>query len=327
MVPSAAEQAPAAPAATMIPVPGGIIEITLPEEPMRLSSGELLAWIKDSATAVSGYYGHFPVPHLTLRIRAGRGSGVHHGVTYPRGGGLIVVTVGADADVDDLKDDWVLTHEMTHLAFPNMADEHHWIEEGLATYVEPVARAQVGQMQIVEVWRQFIRDMPKGEPADGDAGLDHTPTWGRTYWGGAMFCLLADVAIRERTRNRKGLQDALRAILDHGGAITEDWEITKAFAVGDKATGTKVLEELYMKMRDKPSPVDLDQIWKKLGLGMQAGEVTFSDQAADSAIRLAITSGNGSKGKRTDSDRIGPSGHRFSGSSERRWFSDGPMAR
>jgi hypothetical protein len=294
---SSAGATPAADAATMMRVPGGMIEITLPSEPMRLSSADLLAWVKDSAGAVSEYYGHFPVPHLSLQIRAGRGSRVGRGVTYPRDGGLIRVTVGAEAQVDDLKQDWVLTHEMTHLAFPNMPDQQHWIEEGLATYVEPVARAQVGRLPAAEVWREFIRDMPQGEPAEDDAGLDHTPTWGRTYWGGAIFCLLADVEIRGRTNNRRGLQDALRAILDHGGAITQDWEITKALAIGDKATGTTVLEDLYRKMRDKPAPVDLDQIWKRLGLGLQDGRVTFNDQARDSAIRRAITSKDGTPHK------------------------------
>jgi hypothetical protein len=274
---------------TILPVPGGKIEVTLPEDSMALSRNDLLNWVKSSAGAVSTYYGHFPVAHLTLRIRSGNGSGVRHGVTYPVNGGLILITVGKEANLETLKDDWVLTHEMIHLAFPSMADEHHWIEEGISTYVEPVARAQTGQLPVTEVWRTFIRDMPKGLPGPDDKGLDHTPTWGRTYWGGAMFCLIADVRIRERTKNRKGLQDALRAIVDHGGAITEDWEIKKTLAIGDKGTGTRVLQELYDEMRDKPAPVDLDQLWTKLGLALQDGRVIFNDSAAEAAIRRAIT--------------------------------------
>jgi L-lactate permease len=27
--------------------------------------------------------------------------------------------------------------------------------------------------------------------AGGDQGLDHTPTWARTYWGGALFWMMA----------------------------------------------------------------------------------------------------------------------------------------
>ena len=274
---------------TTLRIGGGEIEVTLPDEQLKVSTEELLAWVRAAANAVTQYYGHFPCPHLTLRIRASYGSGVRHGMTYPRGGGLILISVGKDTPVEDLKTDWTLTHEMTHLAFPNMADEHHWIEEGIATYVEPVARAQVGQLSVNELWREFIRDMPKGEPEAGDEGLDNTHTWGRTYWGGALFCLVADVDIRERTHNRKGLQDALRAIVDHGGLITQDWEIEEAFSAGDKGTGTGVLMELYKQMRDKPAPVDLAKLWSKLGLELKDGNVVTNDSAPGAAIRRAIT--------------------------------------
>ena len=88
------------------------------------------------------------------------------------------------------------------------------------------------------MWGDFVRDMPQGLPQAGDQGLDRTPTWGRTYWGGALFWLLADVQIREATHNQKGLQDAMRGILDAGGNITEDWTVERVVEVGDKATGT-----------------------------------------------------------------------------------------
>lgn len=286
---SSQQESPSPQNTATVNVPSGTIDVTLPDEPMALTRDQLLTWVGRAATAVSQYYGRFPASHLTLRVRAGNGSGVGHGVTYPRGGGLILVSVGRNATVADLDDDWVLTHEMIHLAFPNMADEHHWIEEGISTYVEPVARVAAGQLAVDEMWRVFIRDMPKGQPEPGDEGLDRTPTWGRTYWGGAMFCLFADVTIREQTHNRYGLRDALRAILNHGGAITQDWPIEQALSIGDQGTGTKVLENLYAQMRDKPSPMDLDNLWQRLGLSLKNGSVVFNDKAPDAAIRKAIT--------------------------------------
>jgi len=273
----------------ILKVSGVTIEVTLPEGQMKLSRNELLGWVRTSASTVADYYGHFPVPHLTLKMRSTSGSGIRHGVTYPKDGGLIFISVGRDADVADTKEDWVLVHEMIHLAFPSMEDDQHWIEEGISTYVEPVARARKGGLSVQEVWRTFVRDMPKGEPAAGDQGLDSTHTWGRTYWGGAIFCLLADVRIRERTKNRQGLEDALRGINHGGGNITEDWEIGKALAMGDKATGTTVLRDLYKEMRDKPAPADLDQLWKKLGIAVNDGTVTFNDKAPEASIRKAIT--------------------------------------
>ena len=275
--------------AATLKVSGATIDVTLPDGPMKLSRQELLGWVKNSASTVADYYGHFPVPHLTLKMRSTSGSGIRHGVTYPRDGGLIFISVGRDADLAATKDDWVLVHEMIHLAFPSMDDDQHWIEEGISTYVEPVARAREGGMAVKEVWGTFVRDMPKGEPGPDDHGLDNTHTWGRTYWGGALFCLVADVRIHERTKNRKGLEDALRGINRGGGNINEDWDIGKALALGDKATGTTVLRDLYNQMRDKPAPVDLDQLWTKLGIAMKDGDVAFNDKAPESNIRKAIT--------------------------------------
>jgi hypothetical protein len=143
------------------------------------------------------------------RIGSGRTFGTENG-------GVITIAVGRSTTAERFQSDWMMTHEMVHLAFPSVAEEHHWIEEGLATYVEPIARAQIGNLTAVKVWSDLVRDLPQGLPQAGDRGLDFTPTWGRTYWGGALFCLLADVEIRRRTGNAKGLQDGMRAVLEAG---------------------------------------------------------------------------------------------------------------
>ncbi len=176
--------------------------------------------------------------------------------------------IGGEVSDDELQADWVMTHEMVHLAFPRVDENQHWIEEGLATYVEPVARAQIGDLSADYLWQETIEGMPKGLPQSGDQGLDNTATWGRTYWGGAMFCLLADVQIRERTHNHYGLQDAVRGILAAGGNINSRWPLDKAFAAADKAVGVPVLEDLYAAMKDKPVDPDLPALWKKLGVAL-----------------------------------------------------------
>lgn len=270
---------------------GGQIDVTLQGDGQGVSKEALLRWIKRATSAVCTYYGKFPVAHLELNVHLRGGAGVHHGVTYPsNGGGLIDISVGPGTREAKLDNDWMLTHEMIHLAFPSVAEKHHWIEEGLSTYVEPIARVQAGQLTDEKMWSEVVRDMPQGEPQPGDKGLDHTPTWGRTYWGGAMFALMADVRIRQATQNRIGLQDALRGILNAGGNINEDWEMERAFASGDKATGTTVLSDLYREMRDKPMPVDLAALWQKLGiLRKPDGSVELANDAPLAPIRQAIT--------------------------------------
>ena len=94
---------------------------------------------------------------------------------------------------------------------------------------------------IADVWAEDRHSMPKGLPRDGEGGMDQSHSWGRTYWGGALYCLQADVAIREQTANRVGLQTALRAILKETGGYGFERDIDEVLRIGDAATGTHVM--------------------------------------------------------------------------------------
>ena len=113
-------------------------------------------------------------------------------------------------------------------------------------------------------------------------------TWGRTNWGGALFCLLADIGIRKRTGNGKGFQDALRAVNRAGGTIEVDWPLERVIEIGDKATGGADLSDLYQQMALKPVMVDLSDLWKQLGVHRSGNTVAFDNQAPLTAIRASI---------------------------------------
>jgi hypothetical protein len=270
---------------------GYTIEVTFAPGKINLPQPKVLAWISSAADAVSAYYGHFPVPHARILVRPVEGrSGVFNGTTYGYRGGFTRISIGQFTGQEELDNDWMMTHELLHLAFPDVTGEqHHWIEEGMATYIEPIARAQIGAIRLERVWGDMARHMPQGLPDYGDQGLDNTGTWASTYWGGALFWLVADVRIREQTNNRKGLQDAMRAILAAGGSIREEWPIESVLETGDKAVGGRVLTDLYNQMKAKPVHTDLNDIWRKLGIQVKNNVVTFDDNAPLANVRKAIT--------------------------------------
>jgi hypothetical protein len=268
---------------------GGKIDVSFSSTPDETLRKLVLGWVTSSARAVTVYYGQFPISQLQVRIRFFEGRDVRGGRTTGWDGASITISVGRASTASDFADDWVLTHEMVHLAFPSVPEEHHWIEEGSATYIEPIARARAGDLSPEKVWGDLIDGLPKGLPQAGDRGLDFTPTWGRTYWGGALFCLLADIEIRKRTGNKKGLEDALRAILKAGGTIESDWPLVRTLEIGDRGTGVPVLRALYDKMKAAPAPVDLSALWKELGVERRNGKIEFVDGAPLAAIRKAIT--------------------------------------
>src|SRR5882762_8399088 len=265
------------------------IDIRIEGSTLRLPAKDIFRWVRSAAESVTAYYGRFPVPQVLIGITPFEGRGVRDGMTFGDRGGRITIRVGSDTSPSELASDWMLTHEMVHLAFPSVDEKHHWIEEGVATYVEPIARIRAGHLAADQMWLDLVRDMPQGLPQPGDRGLDHTHTWGRTYWGGALSCLLADVEIRRQTNNAQGLEHALRGILDAGGDIRKEWNLQDALAVGDRTVGVSVLQPLYAKMKDKPVSVDLGTLWAQLGVQSDGASVRCDDSATLSAIRRAIT--------------------------------------
>jgi hypothetical protein len=273
------------------------VDIMIERTSLAVPVNDIFRWVQSAAESVTTYYGRFPVRRVLIRIASFEGRGVRDGMTFGDRGGRITIRVGADTSPSELASDWMLTHEMVHLAFPSVDEKHHWIEEGIATYVEPIARIRAGHLAADQMWLDLVRDMPQGLPQVGDRGLDHTHTWGRTYWGGALFCLLADVEIRRQTNNAHGLEHALRGILDAGGDIRKEWNLQNALAAGDRAVGVNVLQPLYAKMKDKPVSVDLPTLWSQLGVQSDGAHVRCDDSATLAAIRRAITAAESNRVK------------------------------
>lgn len=274
---------------SILNVGGAAISVQIDPAGFDLAPEAILEYVAQCARAVSVYLGRFPVPRAEVQISrlADRG-GVGGGRSWGGQTARCRINLGQHATLDDLQRDWVLTHEMFHFAFPSVPEEHHWIEEGLSTYLEPIARAMIGVINPAQVWREMMRDMPRGLPEPGDHGLDNTHTWGRTYWGGALFCLVADVGIRRATQNRFGFRDAIRVINSHGGNITVEWSLAKAWETADQALGTPVLSDLYREMGLAALPTDLPALWSALGVAIVGDHVTFDSQAPLAAIRDGI---------------------------------------
>ena len=266
--------------------PGGEIDLVFAPEVPQAQRPAIVDWVELSAAALVQYFGHFSVEHLGLLVVSGEGRRVGHGTAFGYAGSAIRVTVGREAERAAFLADWVLVHEMVHLSFPTLQRRHLWIEEGGATYVEPVARVQAGHLSAASVWQQLKRGLPQGLPKAGDEGLDNTHTWGRTYWGGAMFCLLADVEIARRTERGRGLQDALGAIRIASGGNSTRWSIERTLQVGDEAVGVPVLSELYREMGAQPVSPDLDALFAQLGVPAQGD--AFDENAPLADIRRAI---------------------------------------
>jgi len=252
----------------------------------RVNDAEVESFVQAHTGAVADFYGQFPVAHALVVLVPSRRGG--YGRANGSGGASVLYLLDRRDDYAGVMGDWVLVHELLHFACPLLAREHHWFEEGLSTYFEPIVRHGEGWQTGEQVWAEFHGKMSNGLPRDGDLGLDRTRTWGRTYWGGALFCMLADVEIRKRTNNAKSLRDAMRAVVEEGGSILLPATMRETLETGDRAIGVPVLVPLWEAMRHDPHPVDLDQLWTELGIERVDGGLRFDDAAELAWLREAI---------------------------------------
>jgi hypothetical protein len=129
------------PANARLVASGCAFAITFDSADFALSRDAIIDWLAQCARTVSDYLGAFPVPQARLRVSPSEGGrALGRGTSW---GGPIArcrIAVRRDATREELDRDWVLTHELFHFAFPSVPEANRRMEEGVSTYVEPIAR-------------------------------------------------------------------------------------------------------------------------------------------------------------------------------------------
>jgi hypothetical protein len=275
---------------TPLDVAGGRINVVFADDAPGLDKAPVLRWVRKSARAISTYFGRYPTQAYGLLIVSAAGGGIGHATTYGYRGCATRIYIGVDAAERAFAEDWVLVHEMVHTALPDLPRRALWVQEGSATWIEPIARAQAGDLAVSEVWKQAIDGMPKGMPPLGSGGMNGTHEWGRLYWGGALFWLEAEIGIYQQSGGRFLLCDALRAVNRASGGNSADWSPEQMMAVGDKATGTTALSKLYEKYSSRAFDGSLTSLFERLGVARSpSGSVRFDPDAELATLTRRIT--------------------------------------
>jgi len=264
------------------------IDVVFADGAPGLDRARILGWIERAATATSTYFGRYPVDHHGILVVAENSDRIGHATTYGHAGSATRIHVGSLANEAAFDHDWVLVHEMVHTALPNLPRRALWLQEGNATWVEPIARAQARLIPAGQVWLEAVNGLPKGRPGPADGGMDGTMAWNRLYWGGAAFWLMAEIAIFEQSMGRFLLRDALRAINRSSGGNTARWSPEELMANGDAGTRTGALAALYQRFIAGPVTLDLADLRSRLGLAETSAGPT-DDNAPLSALRRRIT--------------------------------------
>ena len=264
----------------------GEIDLVIMDGPLTASAEEIADWVRATALANAELWRGFPVARSSVVVIPIPGrANVPFGRVISTGGIMMRVMVGAEIAARDLYDEWVLVHEFIHLGTPSVRDSGAWLNEGLATYLEPIVRYRAGWRSEESVWDEWTLWMGRGlEPMR--EGLRK----GDPYWGGALYWLMADVELRRLTQGRMGLEDCLRAVLAQSGDISAAAKTLQTLAIGERDSPEPVLTRLA-KAHLAGAPVDLFALFDQLGVHRNWGQVTFDDAAPLAEVRRWILTG------------------------------------
>ncbi len=275
--------------------PYAAIDVVFLGEPLAMGDAAALEFIRQSALRVVSLFGEFPVDVTVFVVPVRGANEVVFGRVLSLAGASVALLFGSETPASGVRDNWVVVHELFHLACPSFVGEGRWLEEGLATYYEPILRERAGWMTEAELWTHFVREMPRGLRRDGDPpDLEDRDDIDSTYWGGALFALVADVRSRAATGGARSLDTVVRLVRLRQGPATMSARVADFLRTAAEATGTREVTDVYESWAVHGENLDLDALWARLGVGgveearTQGQTVTLHDDAPLAAVRRAI---------------------------------------
>jgi len=259
-------------------------------------------WLNANIKAVSAIYGRFPVPRLQLLvIPLGNGDEpVPWGQVSRSGGDAVHLYIDQRMSESAFMNDWVLSHELSHLFHPYISGDARWVYEGLASYYQSVSRARVGMMSAHEAWEDLHAGFERGRRGTrrgrtlGDAteNMHAERAYMQVYWSGAAIFLLADLELRQATGQRLSLDRVLDSFAECCLNAKRVWTEQEFLEQLDRLSDSAIFTRLAMLYRDSDRFPDMTSAYERLGLQPRSGsELGFDSGSEPRAMRSAIMGG------------------------------------
>jgi hypothetical protein len=208
---------------TAIEAAGARIRLAVTDAAPRADDAAIAEWIGEAARAVGTLYGRFPLPSpQVVVVPIGRRAEPVPWAQVQRGGGAAAhFFVDQHRPLDEFREDWTATHELSHMLLPHVSRDDAWLSEGVASYYQNVLRARAGMIRPEEAWEKLYAGFGRGRAeadeatlAEASARMHERGVFMRVYWSGAAIALIADVALRRESGGERSMDAALEGLAD-----------------------------------------------------------------------------------------------------------------
>lgn len=281
-----------------IPIGGTVLRVAVIGNLSDQQRDKLGQWVRESGQAVASVYGHFPRPApQILIVPIGSQRSVVPWAHVLRGGGVAAeFFVDETRSLDQFSNDWIATHELSHLLLPYVSRRDRWFSEGIATYYQNILRARDGRLSEQQAWQNLHAGFERGRAASRGETLAAATRSGwksimRVYWSGAAMMLQADTELRLMSDGRQSLDSALAQLRDCCLISNRSWRARELFSELDRITGTSVFADLYREHVTDDEFPDLSRTFEGLGLVLETKSIKLDPDASWGRIRFYIMNG------------------------------------
>jgi predicted metalloprotease with PDZ domain len=259
---------------------------------------KLDTWLNESSEAVAGVYGQFPrdTPQILIVPIGNRGSAIPWAHVVRGGGVAVEFFVDQNRTLEELRQDWTATHELSHLLLPYVSRRDRWLSEGIATYYQNILRARDGRLSEQQAWQKLHSGFERGRAATRGDTLAEATRSGRQstmriYWSGAAMMLQADAELRSLSHGRQSLDSALANLRECCLVSNRSWRARDLFSELDRITATSVFSDIYREHVTDVEFPDLSETFEQLGLVSDSGSIKLDPDASWGRIRFYIMNG------------------------------------
>ncbi len=282
-------------------LPGATLRIAVTRTKNPANPDALFDWVHAQASHVTLAYGRFPNPSPSVVVLAGEpswrsDSPVRFGRVVRDGGESVELFVDRSMPVSTYYDDWIATHEFSHMMLPYLQSRHRWISEGFAQYYQNVLLARAGQYTHERAWQELHEGFQRGsdsrpELSPNGAARDRRGATMKFYWSGAAIALMADVELRLRSGGKESLDTVLGKLDECCLPAADMWSGPQLFEKLDTFLDEPLFMLLYRQYANRTGFPDVGPLLNRLGVSADRGAFRIVDDAELADLRRAITGG------------------------------------
>ena len=275
----------------------------------------LRGWVNYAKDALTSVYGELPLDNFVTVIKASNDtqseSAVPWGEVRRYNPAEVILVINAASSLIQLKEDWTIYHELSHLLIPYDANDSRWFSEGLASYYQNIIQARIGLFDEQKMWQklyegferannqQNYRHQPLSEVSDN---ISQNRNYMRIYWSGALYWLKADIllrtaeyssekhsSIKQISSKIKSLDTALQQLKNccHHMYMSAQQIVEKL----DQLTESNIFSSLFIKFSSSLTISDYQSLFNDLGVKSENNQVKLIEDRHLSKYRKAIFNG------------------------------------